>query len=181
MDKREKHVGEDDNGELKFHYSREERLQKRHLPSFERNAFLFFRKKRRGLLIIIIDIFLIALVFIFLNKPTNVFLQKEKRDLVYELNVTGVKGQKTLIGFTIRNKGVRDIAVTPDPVSIQITPRSGDVQTYQKPIEHDTVLQPGESSSTIFLFSDEELPDWGRLELFYGTEKQALFTRNIRF
>ncbi len=181
MDNREKHVGEDDQRELKFHYSREERLRKRHLPSFERNAFLFFRRKRRGLLIIIIDIFLIALVFIFLNKPTNVFLQKEKRDLVYELNVTGVKGNKTIIGFTIRNEGEGDFAVTPGPVSIRITPRTGDVRSYQKPIEHDTVLQPGESYSTIFLFSDEELPDWGMLELFYGMEKQAFFTKNIRF
>jgi hypothetical protein len=181
MDNKKKQVGEDDHGELKFYYSREERLRKRHLPSFERNAFLFFRRKRRGLLIIIIDIFLIALVFIFLHKPANVFLQEKKSDLVYELNVTGVKGMKTLVGFTIRNEGERDFAVIPGPVSIRITPRSGDVQLYQKPIEHDTVLQPGESCSTIFLFSDEELPDWGRLELFYGTEKQAFFAKNIRF
>jgi hypothetical protein len=168
-------------GELKFHYSREERLRKRHRPPYDRRGSFFFRRRRRGLIIIVVDIFLVALVLFYMNKPANVLIQKEQRGLIYEFNVTGVRGKKILMGFTIRNEGEAEVTINPDPVTIRITDRSGDSQTFQKSIEQATILQSGESSSTIFLLSEEELPGSGLTELFYGTDAQALFSKNIRF
>ena len=168
-------------GELKFHYSREERLRKRHRPPYDRKSNLLFRRKRRGLIIIVVDIFLVAIVLFYVNKPANVLIQKEQGDLIYEFNVTGVRGKKILIGFTIRNEGEAEVTISPDPVTVRITDRSGDTQIFQKPMEHSTILQPGESSSTIFLLREEELPGSSLTELFYGTDTQALFSKNIRF
>jgi hypothetical protein len=182
MNKRGEPVRKDElGGELKFHYSREERLRKRHRPPYDRKSSLFFRRKGRSLIIIVVDIFLIAIVLFYLNKPANVLIQKEQRGLIYEFNVTGVRGKKILIGFTIRNEGEAEVTISPDPVTLRITDRSGDTQTFQKPMEHSTILQLGESSSTIFLLREEELPGSGLTELFYGTDTQALFSKNIRF
>ena len=182
MNNREEPVRDDElGGELKFHYSRAERLRKRHRPPFDRKSSLLFRRKRRGLIIIVVDIFLVAIVLFYLNKPANVLIQKDQGDLVYEFNATGVRGKKILIGFTIRNVGQAEVAVNPGPVTVRITDRSGDTQTFQKPMEYSTILQPGESSSTIFLLSEEQLPGSGLTELFYGTDTQALFSKNIRF
>jgi len=169
------------NGEMKFHYSREERLRKRHHPPYDRKSGSLFRKKRRGLIIIFIDVILIAIVLFYIIKPANVILTKEQKNLIYELNVTGVRGGKILIGFTIRNEGSAEVALGSDLVTLRITDRSGDTQSFQKYVDQATMLKPGESSSTVFLLSQEELPGSGLTELFYGTDTHPLFSKNIRF
>ena len=168
-------------GELKFHYSREERLRKRHQPPYNRKSNLLFKRKRRGLIIIVVDVILIAFVLFFVIKPANVLLTIEKKDLVYELNVTGVRGRKILIGFTIRNEGSAEVAIESDPVTIRITDKSGDTQSFQKYVEQASMLKPGESSSTVFLLSQEDLPGSGFTELFYGMDTKPLFSKNVRF
>ena len=168
-------------GEMKFYYSREERLRKRHHPPYDRKSGLLSKRKRRGLIIIVVDIILITIVLFYISKPANILLKKEQKNLIYELNVTGVRGGKILIGFTIRNEGSAEVSLGSDPVTIRITDRSGDTKSFQKYVDQATVIEPGESSSTVFLLSQEELPGSGLTELFYGTDTHPLFSRNIRF
>ena len=167
--------------DLKFYYSREDRIRKRHKPHSDRRSGFMSRKKRRGLIIIIIDVILIAIVFFYITKPTNVLLTKEQNSLVYELNITGVRGGKILIGFTIRNEGSMENAVGSHPVNLRITDKAGHAQSYQEYVERGTILEPGESSSTVFLISRDELPASGLTELFYGTESKPLFSKNVRY
>ena len=139
------------------------------------------RKKRRGLIIIVIDVILIAIVLFYITKPTNVLLTKEQNSLVYELNITGVRGGKILIGFTIRNEGSMENALGSHPVNLRVTDKAGRAQSYQEYIERGTILEPGESSSTVFLISRDELPASGLTELFYGTNSKPLFSKNVRY
>jgi hypothetical protein len=173
---------ESGNSDLKFHYDREARLKKLHRPSTEKGKRHFSRKKRRGLLIVIVDLLLIALVLYYLNKPTNVFLEKREGSLVYELNVADIRGAKTLIGFTV--KSLEETAtrkLISGPVTVKIIPQTGESRTFQKYIEPDTVLRPGEISSTVFLIGEGELPDWGLLELYYDNIDEPLFSKRVRF
>ena len=170
-----------DHRALKFYYSREERIRKRHKPYSDRRSGFLSRKKRRGLIIIGIDVILIAIVLFYIIKPANVLLTKEQNSLVYELNITGVRGGKILIGFTIRNEGSTENAVGSNPVNLRITDKSGSAQSYQEYVERGTMLEPGESSSTVFLINRDELPASGLTELFYGTDSEPLFSKNVRF
>ena len=61
--------------EVKFYYNREERLKKFRRGVNTRKRGLF-RKRRKGLIIIFIDLFIIALVLYFLNKPVKVYTKK---------------------------------------------------------------------------------------------------------
>jgi hypothetical protein len=130
----------------------------------------------------VIDLLLIALVIYYLNRPVNVLLQQEVNDLVYELNVTGIKGKRILIGFTIVNESPENShSLLTDPVIIRITSKKGDTTTFQKSMDNHTVLSPGESGSTIFLLEERDLPSAGILELFYDSDSKPLFSKNIRF
>jgi hypothetical protein len=183
MDDRSDHGHESgDRGAYRFHYNREERLKKRHIPSGVKRGFLFSRRRRRGLIILIVDLLLIALVLYYLNRPTNVYLEQKTGDLVYELNVTSMRGKKILIGFTIKNS-VRDetLPVVAGPVTLVVTNREGQALTFTRHIENGTNLKSGESSSTIFLLGIEELPDSGLLELYYTGEESPLFSKRVRF
>jgi hypothetical protein len=168
-------------GELKFHYSREERIRKRHKPQYDRKSNILFRKKRRGLIIIVVDVILIAVVFFYIIKPANVLLTKQKSDLVYELNITGVRGGKVLIGFTIRNEGSSAVSIRSDSVTVTITDRNNDTKSFHAFIEQKSELEPGESSSTVFLLDRQDLPSSGLTELFYDGGTKPLFSRNVRF
>ena len=181
MDEEEKAGHDEPNRELKFYYSREERIRKRLRPPYDRKRSFLFRKKRRGLIIIVVDVILIAIVLFYIIKPANVLLTKEQKDLVYELNITDVRGGKILIAFTIRNEGLSEIVVGRDPVTVRITDRTGDSKSFQEYINQATMLEPGESSSTVFLLSREDVPGSGLTELFYGTDTKPLFSRNVRF
>ena len=169
------------NRDLKFYYSREERIKKRHKPYSDRRSGFLSRKKRRGLIIIGIDVILIAIVLFYIIKPANVLLTKEQNSLVYELNITGVRGGKILIGFTIRNEGSAENAVGASPVNLRITDKYGRAQSYQEYVERGTMLEPGESSSTVFLINRDELPASGLTELLNGTDSEPLFSKNVRF
>jgi hypothetical protein len=168
--------------DLKFHYNRETRLKRMHRSSTEKGKRPFSRKKRRGLLIVIVDLLLIALVLYYFNRPTNVFLEKSEGSLVYELNVADIRGGKTLIGFTVKNQGeTATHELIAGAVIVKIIPQAGESRTFQKFIEPGTVLRPGEISSTVFLIGKDELPDWGLLELYYGGKEEPLFSKRVRF
>jgi len=167
--------------DLKFYYSREERIKKRHKPYPDRRSGFLSRKKRRGLIIISIDVILVAIVLFYIIKPANVLLTKEQNNLVYELNITGVRGGKILIGFTIRNESSTENAVGSNPVNLRITDKSGRAQTYQEYVERGTMLEPGESSSIVFLIGRDELPASGLTELYYGADSEPLFSKIVRF
>ena len=82
-------------GGYTFHYSREARLKKLKTRGYDRKRpRVFSNKKNRSILIVLIDLVLIAVVMYLINKPANVYLQKNENDLIYELNITGIKGKR---------------------------------------------------------------------------------------
>jgi hypothetical protein len=168
--------------EAKFHYDREQRLKRFHRSTTRRRSLRVGKKRRRNLLIIFIDLLIIALVYYLINRPANVYLEKEERDVSFELNVTGIRGKKILVGFSIRNSSEDNMSMgNSKPVQVKILPRNGEPLTFEKNVEGETVLLPGESISTIFLFNEEDLPGWATLEIYYGSDEIPIFTRNIRF
>jgi len=172
---------------LHFHYSREERLKKlRRDQGRKRPRFFsrksFSKKSRKALLIIFVDILLVGLVFYFLHRPVNVYMQKKDDGILYELNVTEIKGKKVLIGFTIKNQTEEGIdLVGSPPVRIKLVNDGTAVLTLHRNIEHDAMLLSGESSSVIFLVDGDDLPRTARLELYYHSDSFPLFERNMRF
>ncbi len=174
--------GNSDREEVKFHYDREQRLKRFRRSTAGGRSLRIGKKRRRNLIIIFIDLIIIALVYYLINRPANIYLEKEEHDISFELNVTGIRGKKILVGFTIRNSSDEKMSLgDSNPVRVMILPRNGDPLTFQKNVEGDTVLQPGESISTIFLFNEEDLPGWATLEIYYGSDIKPMFTRNIRF
>jgi hypothetical protein len=169
------------NDGLTFYYSREERIRKRHKPPYNRKSSFLFRKKRRGLIIILVDVVLIAIVLFFVIKPANILLTQKKNHMIYELNITGIRGGKVLVGFTIRNEGLSERILSSDTVTLRITDKSGESQSHREHIKEYTMLMPGESSSTVFLLNQKDLPRSGLAELYYGTSKNPLFSKNVRF
>ncbi len=152
--------------EVRFHYSREERLKKLRGLTEPRRMGLFSKKRRRGLLIIFLDLVLIAAVMYLITRPVNLFLQKQVGNRLYELNVTSIKGKKVLIGFTIKNQGEERMELSGSPpVVVKIYPEKVDPLVFQKPLDQYTALFTGESSSTIFIIDEARLPGRARLEL----------------
>jgi hypothetical protein len=170
------------NPDLKYHYDREQRLKKLHRPYHDKGGKPFSKRKRRGLIIVVVDLLLIAAVMYYLVRPANVHLDKEVDGLLYELNVSGIRGGKTLVAFTVKNlekESFRELIAA--PVTVSIKPQKGESRTFRRFIEPDTVLGPGEISSTVFLLDEGDLPDWGQLELFYVDDDEPLFVKNVRF
>jgi hypothetical protein len=66
-------------------------------------------------------------------------------------------------------------------VSLSIRGRSGAQITSRKYIDRGTVLMPGESTSVIFIFEEDELPQTANLEIFFDDQSDPLFKRNVRF
>ncbi len=169
---------------VKFYYNREERLKKiKRDYSTKRSRFLFLSKRRtRSLLIIFVDLILISIVIYLMNRPINVFMQKDGDGVLYELNVTGIRGKKVLIGFTIKSQKDEKIVFSePVPVSIKIISKSNDVLMFNKAIKENTILNSGESSSVIFLLNEDDLPRTAHLEFYYNSVSFPLFSRNVRF
>jgi hypothetical protein len=166
-----------------YYYSRGERLNKlKTLEGRKRKPRFFSNKKRRNLLILLIDLFLIAVVMYFLNKPANIYLQKNENGLVYELNVTGIKGKKILIGISIKNQGVEKLVFSDSiPIVINIEDRNGEVITLRGTIKYDTILFPEESTSIVFLLGQDELPGSGKVIVFTGTASDPIFSKDVRF
>jgi len=171
----------DNNGELHFHYSREQRLKKLRSGYVPERRRFFSRKTRKGIFILLVDILLVALVFYLLNRPANVYLEKEVDGVGYGLNVTGIKGKKVLIGFTVKNQGEVPMKFEkPVPVLVHIKKNDSIVLKMEKNIAGNTLLS-GESSSVIFLVEESRLPKSALVQLFYDGENVPLFERNVRF
>ena len=166
-----------------YHYSREERLKKlRILQGRKRNPRIFSNKKKRNLFIIIIDLLLIAIVMYILNKPANVYLQKNENGLMYELNITGIKGKKILIGVSIKNQGTEKLVFSESiPIAVKIEDQDGGIITLSDVIKYDTVLFPEESTSIVFLLDQDELPGSGKVDVYTGAADTPLFSKDVRF
>jgi hypothetical protein len=174
-----------DGDTLKFHYKREERLKKLRLQQPEaelrRQPFLFKKGRRRGA-VFLIDLLLVVLVIYLVTKPSNLYVQQKKEGVSYELNVTALKGKRTLVGFTLRNEKQEEMFFSEAvPVLLRIRGKSGGERSYTGFMEKGSHLLPRESSSVVFLLDESELPGLGILELYYGDSREPLFRRNLRF
>jgi len=175
-------VREEENGGLRFHYNREERLKKLRSVRESRKPRFLANRRIRSLIIIFIDLALIALVLYFLNKPANLYMKKSLGSELYELNITGMRGGKVLIGFTLKNQTEEQMKFTQAvPVVVEIKGKNDQELTFQKSIEKDTVLNPHESTSIIFLEDEQKLPVSGRVEVFFKTKDAPVFSKNVRF
>ncbi len=169
---------------IKFYYNRNERLRKlREVTGERRRRFRFLAKGRtRGLLIILVDLLLISGVMYMLNKPANVYMQKTEDGVIYELNVTSIKGKRILIGFSVKNQGQDNLVFSESvPVVVKIEGRNGEVLVLQDIIEENTVLFPDESTSIVFLLGHDELPGSGRVDVYYESSSGPIFSRSVRF
>jgi len=166
-----------------YYYSREERLKKLKTPEGgKRRPRFFSNKKTRNLLIILIDLFLIAVVMYLINRPANIYLQKNDNGLVYELNITGIKGKRILIGFSITNHGAEKLVFSDSvPIVVEIEDRNGGGIILSDAIKSDTVLFPEESTSIVFLLGQDELPGSAKVDVFTGTASVPVFSKNVRF
>jgi len=168
--------------EIRFYYSREERLKKLRGLAEPRRMVLYGKKRRRGLIIIFADIVLIAIVMYFISKPVNIFVKKPIEDRLYELNVTGIRGRKVMVGFTIKNTGDKMMVISDAPeVIVKIYPGNKEPLVFRKALDQDIILLTGESSSTIFILDEEKLPVSWRLELYFEDDSTPLFVKNVRF
>jgi len=170
--------------EVRFHYNRARRLQRTHRELYpEGPGRRWIRNKRtRSMLIILLDLIIIAGVFYFASRPANVFLKRTEGTAVYELNITGIRGKKVLIGFTIRNAG--DLAIEiPSPALVRTELSHDEAQpiVLEKYFEQKGVLGPGESTSVVFLLDEEKLPGSAMLVLFFGGSEEPLFSKRVRF
>ncbi len=167
---------------IKFYYNREERLKKLRNIKEPKKTRLLSNRRIRTLLIIFIDLLIISLVIYFLNKPTNLYLQKILNGEICELNITGIRGGKILIGFTVKNQNQENIVYQESvPIMLKIQGRNNEIITFQKFIEKNTVLLPEEATSMIFLIDEDELPRTGQLDVFYKTLDLPIFSQYIRF
>ncbi len=166
---------------VKFYYDREHRLRKLKTGKPTRRKIRFFSKGRtRTLLIIFIDIILIAVLIYILNKPTNLYLEKSVDEVYYELNVTGIRGGKMLIGLTIRNLSDTNMELNDSlPVLLRITDSNDSELTFERYVEKNTVLLTDEATSVIFLIENDQLPRAGRLDVVF--ESDVVFSKNVRF
>lgn len=167
-----------------YHYDREARLKRVHRDLYPETGRrkLFRRKRTKGLLIILIDLVLIAVVYYFISKPVNVFLEKTVESTIYQLNITGIRGKKVLVGFTVKNSGDYEMIFSENvPVTVEISRDENPPLTFQRYIEAPTTLDPGESSAVIFLLEEANLPSSATVELFYGESSDRLFSKHVRF
>jgi hypothetical protein len=166
-----------------FHYSREARLKKLKTRRYDRKRpRVFSNKKNRSILIVLIDLVLIAVVMYLINKPANVYLQKNENGLIYELNITGIKGKRILIGFSIKNQGAEKLVFSDSvPVVVEIEDRNGGVIVLKDAVQNNTVLFPEESTSVVFLLNQDELPGTGKVDVFTGSASAPVFTKDVRF
>jgi hypothetical protein len=165
---------------VKFYYDREHRLSRLKTGKPPRKIRFFSKGRTRTLLIILIDIILIAILIYILNKPTNLYLEKNVEDVHYELNVTGIRGGKMLIGLTIRNLSDANMEINDSlPVLLRITDSNDSELTFERYVEKNTVLLTDEATSVIFLIENDQLPRAGRLDVVF--ESDVVFSRNVRF
>jgi hypothetical protein len=171
---------------LRFHYNREDRLKKlgtrKSQTQTRKWGRLFGNKKGRRLLLLLANMALIYAVVYAYVKPSNVYVRQKAQGNYFELNVTALRGKKTIVGFTVRNGTAKTLVFNdPVPVALFIRGRSGTPITSRRYIERGTVLKPGDSTSVIFLFEEAELPRTAELEVFYADSRDPVFKRSVRF
>jgi hypothetical protein len=167
---------------LHFHYIREERLKKLRIKKEPKRPRIFANRRIRSLIIIFIDLVLVALVIYLLNKPVNLYLKEREGDVLYELNVSGIKGGKVMIGLTLQNQTDVQMSFSRAvPVVIQVQGKNNQLFTFQKSIEENTVLEPHEATSVIFLIDERSLPASGQLAVYIRDSQDPLFFRTVRF
>jgi len=167
---------------VKFYYSREERLKKLKRGIGSKKARFFSKKGNKRLFIIIFDLILLLVVIYFFNKPANVYLEKKGDNILYQLNITGVKGNKVLISFTINNQSKDRIEFKKSvPVIVKIIDKKGHILTYRKFIESNTEILKGETSSLVFLLDEKDLPGMAILEIYYEATTFPIFSKTVRF
>jgi len=171
--------------DLKFHYNREERLKKlrRVYEDTGKRKRLFTRRKNRILLIFLVDLIIISAVGYFLTKPANIYIKEKRGEFQYELNVTGIRGNKVMVGFTMKYLG-EDKVIFSSPEEVIVLIKDNDGKKYieeKKNLQSGMILQKGESSSLVFLFEQNDLPTRGRLELFYKDVSVPFFSKDVRF
>lgn len=168
-------------GEVRFHYSRNERLQKIR-NSYRRDRGGPSKKRIRRIRFIIIgaDLVFVFILFYFLSTPTNVYLEKSGGPVRFELNVTGMKGDRLLVGFSLQNDTEREIRLDPDtPVVLRLSSVNGTVAEERKTVGADA-LPPSDMLSVIFLLDRSGLPYSGTIELYYGEDPRPVFEKRIR-
>ena len=167
---------------IKFYYNREERLKKLRNIKEPKKTRLLSNRRIRTLLIIFIDLLIISLVIYFLNIIFKKLFQGHLNGEICELNITGIRGGKILIGFTVKNQNQENIVYQESvPIMLKIQGRNNEIITFQKFIEKNTVLLPEEATSMIFLIDEDELPRTGQLDVFYKTLDLPIFSQYIRF
>jgi len=168
--------------ELHFHYSREERLKKLRMKKEVKRPRILANRRIRSLIIIFVDLLLVGLAIYLLNKPVNLYLKESDGDMLYELNVTGIKGGKVMIGITLQNQtDVRMFFPRAVPVVVRVQGKNSQMFTFQKSIEQNTALEPHESTSVIFLIDEQRLPTSGQLAVYIRDSQDPLFFRSVRF
>ncbi len=178
----ESQSGETGKDKITFYYNREERLKKLKNIRGKKRRRILANRRIRSLIIIFIDLFIIALVIYLINKPANVYLQKSVNEELYELNVTGIRGGKVLIGFTVKNLKAESITLPQSiPVVINIKGKNDEFLTLNKYFEENTVLMSQEATSVVFLVDNNDLPSSGKVDVFYKTLRDPIFTSNVRF
>jgi hypothetical protein len=165
-------------GEVVFHYDRERRLGKLRSAGSGRKRF-FSKGRRRTLIIVLVDLLLVAAVLYFMNRPVNVYVTGRSGELDYEVNVSEIRGDKVLIGFTVRNRTGEEIGLSGSmPVVLQIEGTRASL-SRSKPFQEGS-LAGGESSSVVFLFDRASLPSTADVRVYYGGGA-PVFRREIRF
>jgi hypothetical protein len=164
--------------EVVFHYSRAARLGRLREPGPKSSGF-FAKKRNRTLIVILVDVILVAAVLYFLNRPVDVYLKSTENGSVLELNVTQIKGDRILFGFSITNAGNTPLELRPGKVFLQISRDQDSVADRHASLQA-SVLQPGESSSVVFLIENRELPSSGTVAVRYPSNR-TVFEKNIRF
>ncbi|GEM_PF-3212269 len=168
-------------GTVRFHYSRTGRVSKLKRSSARLDPDRILKKRKRRIRFIIIgaDLLFILILFYFLSSPTKVSLEKRVGDLICEMNVAGMSGDRLLVGFSVRNSTDYDLRVDPDTQVILRMVLGDDVVTRERKLGVD-VLPPSEITTVVFLFDRTELPYSGTVELYYAASPEPLFSKRIR-
>ncbi|MFW6181395.1 MAG: hypothetical protein ACOC8N_06570 [Spirochaetota bacterium] len=173
-----KSTGEGSSPEVVFHYNREKRLGKLQAAGHSRRRF-FSKRRRRTLIIVLVDLLLVAAVLYFMNRPVNVYVTGRSGVLDYEVNVSEIRGDKVLIGFTVRNRTGDEISLSgAGPVVLEIE-GPGASFSRSRAFQEDS-LAGGESSSVVFLFDRSSLPATASIRVYCGGD-DPVFQQDIRF
>lgn len=164
--------------EVVFHYNREGRLRRLLGSEHQRRGF-FSKRRTRTLIVVLVDILLVAGVLYFINRPVDVYDTRRDERFDYEINVSEIKGNKVLIGFTIRNITGEQVQLPGSrPVVLEVTGSEGSF-TRNRSFQESS-LADGDRSSVVFLFDRDSLPSSASIRIYYAGE-EPVFQKQLRF